>query len=608
MKEIFKAYRLLDGSERRSAWIVFAIVTFVALFDSLGAMSIMPFLAVLADPGLITSNRYLAAIRAALGISDAFDFQIVLGIASFALLILSALVRSLGSHAVNRFAQMRNYTLGARLLETYLRRPYAYFLSRHSSDISKELLQEISILITQIYQPMAVIVAQSATLTVLIVLLVLVNPMTAFAGVVVLGGCYAVIFAIVQPRLARLGQTRARVDRIRYGSAVDALGGIKILKVLGREGHYLERFKYGAHEFGRVQALSSSLAQIPRYGVEAVAFGGIILLAMSLMLQYRDEQSTALAHILPLLGFYAFAGYRILPAMQGLYHSLAQIRYGLTALDVVAAALADRDALPPLSQGEVLPLPFARSVEITDLSFQYEAAATPSIAGISLTIPAGSTLGIVGPTGAGKTTFVDLFLGLLTPESGRILVDGVPVTAENLRNWQADLGYVPQDVFLLDASVAENIALGLAPQEIDRARVREAARMAQILDFVETMPQGFDTSVGERGVRLSGGQKQRIGIARALYRDPGLIVFDEATSALDNLTEQEVVRAIGALSAQEGAGKKTVLLIAHRISTVKDCDQILVLEKGRMVGIGSYDALYRDNDVFRRLVDARETA
>nr|WP_265332540.1 ABC transporter ATP-binding protein [Stagnihabitans tardus] len=567
----------------------------------------MPFLAVLADPGLITSNLTLAAIRETLGIADAFDFQIVLGIASFALLILSAAVRSLGSHAVNRFAQMRNYTLGARLLETYLRRPYAYFLSRHSSDIAKELLQEISILIMQIYQPMAVIVAQSATLVVLIVLLVLVNPMTAFAGVVVLGGCYAAIFAVVQPRLARLGQTRARVDRIRYGSAVDALGGIKILKILGREGHYLERFKYGAHEFGRVQALSTSLAQIPRYAVEAVAFGGIILLALSLMLQHRDTPSTALAHILPLLGFYAFAGYRILPAMQGVYSSLAQIRYGLTALDVVSAALADRDSLPPLPQDEVVPLPFARSVEIAGLSFRYAQAETPSIAGISLTIPAGSTLGIVGPTGAGKTTFVDLFLGLLAPDGGAILVDGVPVTAENLRNWQADLGYVPQDVFLLDASVAENIAFGLKPEEIDLARVREAARMAQILDFVEQdMPQGFQTSVGERGVRLSGGQRQRIGIARALYRDPGLIVFDEATSALDNLTEQEVVRAIGALSALEGSARKTVLLIAHRISTVKDCDQILVLEKGRMVGIGPYEELYCDNAVFRSLVDARE--
>jgi ABC-type multidrug transport system fused ATPase/permease subunit len=343
------------------------------------------------------------------------------------------------------------------------------------------------------------------------------------------------------------------------------------------------------------------VSTVPRFAIEAIAFGGVILLALSLMLRYQDS-ADSLGHILPLLGFYAFAGYRVMPALQGIYQSLTLLRAGAATVDGIAADLAGRDLLPVLPEIPATPLPFAATVELVNLGFQYPASETASLQGISLTIKAGTTLGIVGPTGAGKTTLVDLFLGLLTPDQGEIRVDGTTVTPQNLRSWQADLGYVPQDIFLLDASVSENIALGRKPEDIDPARVREATRMAQILDFVETqMPQGFATPVGERGVRLSGGQRQRIGIARALYNNPGILVFDEATSALDNLTEQEVVRAINDLS-----GTKTILLIAHRISTVRDCDQILVMERGRMVGLGRYDDLYRDNATFRSLVDTRE--
>jgi ABC-type multidrug transport system fused ATPase/permease subunit len=604
LKDILKAYRLLDKSERRNAWFVFMTAALVAIFESFSALSVMPFLTVLADPGIIARNSTLAWVNGALGFTDPFDFQIFLGGASFALLILSAVVRSIGAFVMNSFAQRQNYTIGSRLLETYLRRPYAHFLTRTTSDIGKEFLQEISLLVMQVYVPIATIVAQGCTLLVLVVLLIVVNPLTALVGVLVLGGCYGLIYAVVQPRLARLGVERERVDKIRFTAAMDAISGIKILKLLGREKPYLSRFRTGAAAFARVQATSASLSQVPRYGVEAVAFGGIILLAMSLMLQHRGDGTSALSQILPLLGFYAFAGYRILPAMQGIYQSLATIRYGVQALETVCKGLEGGEALPPLLEAPVKPLPFARSVEIEALTFQHPGAPAPAISDLSLAIPAGSTLGIVGPTGAGKTTFVDLFLGLLAPSSGGMRVDGTAVTPANLRNWQADLGYVPQEVFLVDASISANIAIGLPPEQIDQAQVERAARMAQIHDFVTSdLPQGYATTVGERGVRLSGGQRQRIGIARALYNDPGLIVFDEATSALDNLTEQEVVRAIAALT-----GQKTLIIIAHRLSTVQNCDQILVLERGRKVGLGTYEELLASNPTFQRIANARQVA
>lgn len=604
MKHLLKAYRLLDKHERWQAWVVLAVVTVMALFDTLGTVSIMPFLAVLANPKLIESNAMLARFHDALGIQDETNFLFVLGLASFALLIISAAVRSFGSVFVYRFTQMRTFSIGVRLMETYLRQPYTYFLHHHSGDMAKELLSEITVLVLQVYQPAATLISQAVLLVVLVTLLVAINPQVAFIGVIILAVSYGAIFLVVRTYLVRAGVERARVNQERYRIVSEALGGIKALKLFGREAHYNDRFAKASKEFGRLQATASSLAVVPRYTIEAIAFGGIILLSLSLIVKYRDSPTGALAQIVPLLGFYAFSGYRILPAVQGIYQSLTMLRFGAAALDGIAADLAAGQGLAPLAKGPAHPLPFAREIKIRGLGFRYPQAEATSLADLSLTIPAGSTMGIVGSTGSGKTTFVDLFLGLLTADHGEILVDGTPITPANVRAWQANLGYVPQDIFLLDASISENIAMGLDPEEIDPARVREAARMAQIIDFVEgQLPQGFAAMVGERGVRLSGGQRQRIGIARALYANPGIIVFDEATSALDNLTEQEVVKAINALT-----GTKTILLIAHRISTVRNCDQILVLERGRMMGLGTYEELYRDNLTFRRLVDARDVA
>jgi ABC-type multidrug transport system fused ATPase/permease subunit len=604
LKQVLKAYGLLDATERRQAWLIVALVTVMALFDTLGAVSIMPFLAVLANPEMIETNATLAWANALLGGVTPQTFLLVLGCGSFTLLVLSAAVRGTGNFVVNRFAMMRGFTIGSRLMDSYLRQPYAYFLNRHTGDMSKQLVSEVAMLVGQVYQPAAQFIAQLVLLLVLLTLLVVVNPSVALIGALVLGGCYSVIYLFVRRYMSRAGEERVLRYTQRHRLTTEALGGVKTLKLQGREAFYRDEFSMVARRIALLQADTITVSTVPRFAIEAIAFGGVILLALGLMVQHQGDPAGSLASVLPLLGFYAFAGYRILPAVQGIYQATTQLRAGVASIEGIARDLAGRDLLPPLPETPATPLPFLDRVELDNLGFQYPASGAASLQGISLTLKAGTTLGIVGSTGAGKTTLVDLFLGLLTPGTGEIRVDGTAVTPQNLRAWQADLGYVPQDIFLLDASVAENIALGMKAEDIDMAQVREAARMAQILDFVETqMPQGFATPVGERGVRLSGGQRQRIGIARALFTNPGILVFDEATSALDNLTEQEVVRAINDLS-----GTKTILLIAHRISTVRDCDQILVMERGQMAGLGSYDDLYRDNATFRRLVDAREAS
>lgn len=604
MNNILDALSLLSPRERRQASLLLIVIVAMAVFDIIGMASVMPFLSVIANPAMIEQNRYLHETYRLLNLRSREEFLYALGFASFALLVVSAVVRIVGQYLVNRFTQMRTHSIGVRLLETYLRQPYTFFLNRHTGDMAKGLLGEVNQLVSQVFQPLSQIFAQGVTLAALLVLLIVVDPLVALIMAVVLGGLYGLIYMFVRSYLGRMGDERVKANRDRFQVVSEALGGIKPIKLLGRETAYVGRFSRASLRMAQHQSMNSTVSQVPRFAIEAVAFGGIILLTLVLMAQHGGSEAGALGKVLPLLALYAFVGYRMLPAVQQIYAAFTLLRFSAAALKNIHADLSGRDSLPLLPTGPVEPLPAERQIELRGVTFNYPGASGAGVRDINLVVPIGSTLGVVGSTGAGKTTLVDILLGLLEPQAGEIRADDVAVTPATMRRWQADLGYVPQDIFLVDASVAENIALGLSGDGIDRDRVRECARMAQILDFIETeLPEGMETSVGERGVRLSGGQRQRIGIARALYNDPAIIIFDEATSALDNLTEQEVMRAVAALS-----GQKTVIMIAHRMSTVRNCDQIALLKKGRLVATGDYDQLFRDSAAFRELVNAKAVA
>jgi ABC-type multidrug transport system fused ATPase/permease subunit len=604
MKTFFAAIDLLTPAERRRAMVLLLLVIAMAMLDVIGMASVMPFLAVMANPEMITNYAALNQLYTRMAFTSTDQFLYFLGLASFILLVVAAVVRIGGQYAVNRYTQMRTHSIGVRLLDTYLRRPYAFYLNRHTGDLAKGLLSEVNQLASQVFAPLSQVIAQSISLVALLTLLIVVDPVVALIMASVLGGSYGLIYLTIRRYLGRVGLDRVKANRARFQVVAEALGGIKPVKLLGRETTYVDRFSAASRRMADYQSMNTTLATAPKFLIEAIAFGGIILLTLGLMAHYGGHQAGALGKVLPLLGLYAFVGYRMLPAVQAIYGAVTQMRFGAAALAGIHADFEGRDELALLPREPATALPARELVELRDVTFSYDSDKAAGIKGIDLTIPIGSTLGIVGSTGAGKTTLVDVLLGLLQPQSGEIRVDGVAVTPDNMRGWQADLGYVPQDIFLVDASVSENIALGLPLDRIDQDRVRECARMAQILDFIEgELPQGFKTSVGERGVRLSGGQRQRIGIARALYNDPAIIIFDEATSALDNLTEQEVMRAVAALS-----GQKTVIMIAHRMSTVRNCDRIAVLQKGRLTAVGDYDTLYKDNAAFRRLVDARDAA
>jgi ABC-type multidrug transport system fused ATPase/permease subunit len=337
------------------------------------------------------------------------------------------------------------------------------------------------------------------------------------------------------------------------------------------------------------------VSSLPRYALEVIAFGGILLIVLYFL--GAEQRST---QMVPLLAVYAFSGYRLLPALQGVFSGITTVRLNMAALDVLHRDLTgDRNEVDPelvLAGTEGLqPLPFNKELELRKVSFNYHGVEDHVLKGICLKITPNTTIGLVGPTGSGKTTTVDIILGLLAPTSGQLLADGMEISGDNLARWQRNLGYVPQNIFLCDDTITRNIAFGVPDSEIDMTAVVRAARIANLADFVENeLPKGYETEIGERGVRLSGGQRQRIGIARALYRDPAVLIMDEATSALDGVTEEAVMDAIRNLSR-----KKTIIMIAHRLTTVQDCDMIYLMEHGKIIDQNTYVELQKSSEWFK---------
>lgn len=596
-----KAWALLDARDRRNAWIVLGIVIVAALSSALMVGSVVPFLTVLADPDRIRSVPALEWAFTAGRFSSDYAFLVSLGVACLVVILVSNLLQILRVWAVSRFALMRVYTLSHRLLAAYLRQPYEYFLDHHSGDMSTQILSESAEVVNRFFQPAANVIAALLTVVAIVSVLLWVNPTVALVAFAVLGGLYGGTFMLSRRLIARQGQVRAASNRERFRLANEAIGGVKDIKLLGHEGTYLDRYRVPARRMARANLVVQVLGEVPQYVMQAVGFGGIILLCLILMTPAGLASGTALGGILPLLGVFAFAGQRLLPELSRLYRGLTQLNAGAAAVEAVHRDLLDKTG-PDLPRRTPAPLGLSKELRLEHVSYNYPSADHAGVRDISLSVRAGEKIGIVGSTGAGKTTLADLVLGLLRPTDGSLLADGVRITDDNLRAWQRTVGYVPQDIFLTDASVAENIALGLTHGEIDRERLQHAAMIAQIDNFIsENLPQSYNTKVGERGVRLSGGQRQRIGIARALYHDADLIVFDEATSALDNLTEQEVMAAIEKLP-----GDKAILIIAHRLSTLKVCDRIAVLEDGQLVAVDDWPTLMKSEKTFQRFVNAGE--
>ena len=593
MITIKNIFSLLTTTEQRHGLVLLGMILIMALLDAVGVASIMPFVAVLGNPDVIETNRWLAYVNDWLGYENSNDFLFFLGIVLFVTLVGSIAFKALTQYAILRFSHMRNHSLACRLFKGYLGRQYSWFLNRHSADLGKTILSEVGQVVNDVLMPCMELLAHGIVALFLVVLLLLVDPVLASTVIIVLGGFYLIIYISVRSYLSRIGTDRLESNRERFQIAQEALAGIKEVKIFGREDAFLNRFAWPSLRFARHKVNSHVAGMIPSFALQIIAFGGMLVIVLYLLRSTGD-----LGTALPLVALYALAGNRLLPALQMIYQSLTRLRFGIPAMEALRKDMQEieqgREAVPSISADSKVP---GRLISLRSVSFTYPGAQALALNNLCLEIPVQSTIGLVGTTGAGKTTTVDLILGLLFPEKGGLFVDDAIITPSNVRSWQNVLGYVPQQIYLADDSVAGNIAFGIDPGDIDYQAVERAARIAELHSFVsKELPRGYKTMVGERGVRLSGGQRQRIGIARALYHDPAVIIFDEATSALDNITEKAVMTAVNKLG-----GQKTIILIAHRFLTVRNCDIIYLLEWGRVVGKGTYEELLENCGKFRAM-------
>ena len=595
---IKKILKLLNERERKRLYMLFGVMTISALIEVAGIVSILPFLSLITNPTLINNNRILNWLYTTLNFQSPNMFLIFIGVMVLLVLIVSNILVILTMWGVARFTNMCNFTISKRLLSRYLYQPYVFFLNKNTSELGKNILSEVAIVTSGVLIPLMQIISRGIVALFIFAMLIAVEPLLALSVMVVLGVAYVFIYKMVKKKISDIGKIRFSANTELYKVVDEAFGGIKQLKLLGFEEVFISRYSKPSSEYARHNATYQIISGMPRYIMEVVAIGGIISVVLYLLASDRGFQDA-----LPIIGLFTFAAYRIMPALQNIYASVTAIRFYVHALDVLYEDMyffEHKSYTTTYSKKKFSTLNLQKELKLEEITFSYPGTRKPVIDNLNIKIDSNTSVAFVGKTGVGKTTIADIVLGLLRPYSGRMLVDGVEITDDNLPGWQKNLGYIPQDIYLLDDTVTRNIAFGVPDEKIDMNIVKGVAQIANIHNFVtEELPNGYQTVVGERGVRLSGGQRQRIGIARALYHNPGVLVLDEATSALDGATEKEVFEAINNI-----AKTKTLIIIAHRLTTVKDCDVIYVLKDGKIVGQGKYEELMESNIEFRKMAKA----
>ena len=572
-----QVYELARPYGRRKLLITIAISLLQGVIQVVGLTSIFPFLALAADPERFRQSAAVERVLECLPPMSNVGLLTLAGICAITMLAVSNAVNLLADFWRGRYAHSFGHWLRMRMINNAVTRPYAAVLQTHSSILHKKISADVMGYVNGMLLPLLDITARAVTVSLLLLTIVWADPVVAAIASSVFAVFYLCIFKLLSKRRGQIASSLQSAARGSAKSLTELLTGAKAIKVLGVEPRFVGQFRTHSALQARLLATLPLFSSGPKYLIEPVALGGLVVFVM--VAANRGEDLTA---ILPRLTVMAFATYRLLPAVQLLYGHIGTLISSRYMLDEVYEEfkLAESYLSPALS-ADYPPRRFHwdGSIRLEAVSFTYPGASLPALDAVNLSIPKNSSCGINGPTGSGKTTHVDLILGLHTPKSGKLLAGAVELTAENISHWRATIGYVPQEIFLTDDTILANVAFGVPSDLIDAPRARKACESAQILSFIESeLPSGWETIVGERGVRLSGGQRQRLGLARALYNHPSILILDEATSALDGHTEALVMDAINSLREQF-----TFIIVAHRLSTVRECDQILRVENGRVV-------------------------
>lgn len=594
MDAIRKILFILTYEERkRFSWLILVVLG-MGILEVVGVASILPFMKLVSDPEIIMRDERILTFVNNLGFYKTPPIIITAGISVIVILIISNLFTIFATWLQIKVGWQLIHQLGQRLLAGYLRRPYAFFLETPSSETSSYILAEVNSFSNGVVIPLVEIIGRASVSVILFGLLLWVDMQIALVMFSTLGVSYLLIYLAQRKMLAQLGELRISSNIKRYRALSEVFDGIKTVMAYNRQGFFYRHFSDASQKFTSLQPKYQVMVTSPRHLLEILAFSTIIGITIFLFLGKGDFRL-----IVPKLSLYAVTGYRLLPALQKAFKSIGNFRHNLPIVDKLYQALQSLDGeYPPPSLDPIQPLPFQQQIQLVAVSFKYTNSERSTIRNLSLSIKKGEKIALVGSTGSGKTTLVDVLIGLLPADGGHILVDGVPLTTENVVNWRANLAYVPQDVFLFDDSILNNILMGdkFGHGEAGLKAVESAMELADIFDFVESLPKGIHTQIGEKGVRLSGGQRQRLGLARALYTNPSLLILDEATSALDNVTERGIIAALNNLP-----NEITTVIIAHRLSTVQHADRIYFLDQGEVSAQGTYQELINANAAFKEM-------
>lgn len=584
-----RLYALMPRAQRRQVWPLLLLMVLNAFSELGGVAGLLPFASVASDPGLVDRQPFLQWLYQCAGRPEQHRFLLYLGAGFMALLVLANLLNAATFWLSIRFSLDFGSWLSGRLLSSYLARPYLWLLQKNNADLASTVLAEVDSLADMVVLAAAELLTTSLIVVFLVAGLVWVDPVVALCTTLLLSLLYGLIYRAVRQHTNELARQRMSANFARHQAVHEALGAVREARSYTRAPLLLKSYLALSRRYGRYRVLERLVSELPRYATETLAVVSIGLILIYLV--YRGQSSQ---QAIPLVCLYIVAALRLVPAAQKIYRSLTRVRFHGPVLTLIQNELGGG---PGLSEPSGRRLELRQGIRVESACFTYPGNAQPALEDVSLEIPRGSVVALVGRTGSGKSTLADVLAGLLPLDSGSVKVDGQELTRENHLSWLENVGYVPQEIFLTDSSVACNVALGYPREEIEEAAVERAARTARAAGFVEQeLACGYDTRLGERGVSLSGGQRQRVGIARALYSDPELLILDEATSALDNLTEREVMDAIAEL-----AGSKTLVLIAHRLTTVQFCQKIFLLEGGRLIAEGTYPELLETSPEFGRL-------
>lgn len=584
MSVLTTLWRLLDRRQRRELLALQLLSVLMALSTVGGIAAVLPFFAVLADPRLVERSaplRYLTqTLHFTHGNSGGEGFLVALGIAFATLVVLANAVNLLGSIMMNRFAFRVGNALRTALFAEYLNRGLAFHSAAHSATLTSKVLHETGRVTTGILQSGLILVTNVVTVVFIVASLLFLDPLVAAAAMAGVGASYGSLYLVVRGRLLRNGLSESRYYAERTQIVGESFGAIKEILLLHAQSLFVARFARSCRDISRTIVNTLAISQSPRHVLECVTVCALVAVAV-----YGSGRGAGTW--IGQLTFVGIAAYRLLPALQLAFAATARIRADRPALDSIAAdLLAARAHTPKACTAAAAATWRGRPLEeirLHAVSYRYAPDVPVALAEVSLRIPAGAVVGFIGDNGSGKTTLIDLLAGLLAADSGRVEVDGMVIDAANRSAWQATIAYVPQQTFLLDATLAENIALGVEPAQIDFERVRSTIGLTRLDECVAALPGGESAVLGERGCRLSGGQRQRLAIARALYRDASVLIMDEATNALDAAAERDIVDALVTQRRN-----RTMLLVAHRLSTLRHCDVIFELKGGRLLRSGTY--------------------